>query len=64
MTRRKITLTVNEKIVDEAKIKAIREKTSVSKAVDVLLWAWVTGQIDLESLPKPPEQGSPAHNTE
>lgn len=56
MAKKKLSLTITEAIIDQAKIKAIKEKTTVSKAVDAFLWAWISDRIDLRQLPSPEEE--------
>jgi hypothetical protein len=39
---------VNEQTIEEAKIRAIREKTSVSAVVEELLQGWLDGTYKLK----------------
>jgi hypothetical protein len=38
---------VDEQTIDDAKIKAIKEKTRVSRVVEALLQGWLDGTIKL-----------------
>jgi hypothetical protein len=42
---------INEKTIDEAKIKAIRDKTKISSVIEELLDGWLSGIYKLK--PKP-----------
>lgn len=44
-----LQILVTETMIDEAKIKAIREKTKVSRVVDELLRGWLDGTYKLKS---------------
>jgi hypothetical protein len=39
---------VDEQTIDDAKIKAIRRKTSVSRVVEELLQGWLDGTYELK----------------
>ena len=41
------TINVSEPVFQEAKIKALREKLTVSEVIRDLLARWVTGEIDV-----------------
>lgn len=42
--KRPLTVIIDESVIDEAKIKAIREKTKVSNVAEELLRGWLSGQ--------------------
>jgi hypothetical protein len=44
-----LQLIIDEKTIEEAKIKAIRDKTRVSRVVEELLDGWLTGTYKLKS---------------
>ncbi|WP_441280446.1 hypothetical protein [Tardiphaga sp. 862_B3_N1_1] len=43
-----MTVIIKEKVVEEAKIKAIREKTNVSRVTEELLLGWLSGDCELK----------------
>lgn len=43
-----LQILVDEKTIEEAKIKAIREKTKVSRVVEELLQGWLNGTYKLK----------------
>ena len=43
-----LTVIISEKTIEEAKIKAIREKTNVSQVVAELLDGWLSGLYKLK----------------
>lgn len=43
-----LQILVAEKTIEEAKVKAIREKTNVSRVVDELLQGWLDGTYELK----------------
>lgn len=47
--KRPLTVIVDETVIEEAKIRAIRERTSVSSVAEDLLRGWLAG---LHRLPK------------
>jgi hypothetical protein len=44
-----LQLIIDEKTIEEAKIKAIRDKTRVSRVVEELLDGWLAGTYKLKS---------------
>lgn len=43
-----LTVIIKEKVVKDAKIKAIREKTNVSRVTEELLLGWLSGDCELK----------------
>jgi hypothetical protein len=46
--KRPLTVLLNETVIEEAKIAAIREKTNVSQVTDKLLRGWLKGTFKIE----------------
>lgn len=43
-----LQILVNEQTIEEAKVKAIRSKTNVSRVVEELLQGWLDGTYELK----------------
>ncbi|MGM4963004.1 hypothetical protein AB7714_05820 [Tardiphaga sp. 1201_B9_N1_1] len=43
-----MTEIIKEKVVEDAKIKAIRENTNVSRVTEELLLGWLSGDYELK----------------
>lgn len=46
--KRPLTVIIDENVIDEAKIKAIRDKTKVSNVAEELLRGWLAGAYKLK----------------
>jgi len=46
--KRPLTAIIDETVIEEAKIKAIRDKTNLSRVVEELLQGWLDGTYKLK----------------
>jgi hypothetical protein len=45
---RPLTVNVNEQVIEDAKIEAIRQKTNVSQVTGKLLRGWLAGKFNID----------------
>jgi len=50
LAKKKLTLSLDEKLINQAKIKAIEHNTTLSDAVAALLASWLRDDVSIEAL--------------